>query len=70
LAISIRSDVTLMTAMPRLNAMALMTARDGGALRTIAVPATSGRLELQTRTGIFLAITGSSVLGCKTFAPK
>src|SRR5262245_8068534 len=69
-AISIRSDVTLMTVIPRLNAMALTTARDGGALRTIAVPAASGRLELQTRAGMPLAIAGSSVLGCRTFAPK
>src|SRR3954463_679067 len=69
-AISMRVATTSTTVMRFLAAIALKIFLLLGAVAEMRVPSHLGLRELRIRTGIFFWMAGSSVAGCKTFAPK
>src|SRR6476469_11277492 len=69
-AMSIRVATTSTTVMRFLAAMALNMFLLLGAVAVMRVPSHLGLRELRIRTGMFFWMAGSSVAGCRTFAPK
>ena len=69
-AISMRVEWILTSVILRLQAMDFTTFPQRTTSDTMRVPATSGRRELRISTGMFLSIAGTTVAGCRTFAPK
>src|SRR6516165_11281967 len=65
-----RDEDTVTTVISRLHAMDLIMFRQGRASRVMRVPVPFGFLELSMYTGMFFSTAGSTVKGCRTFAPK